>query len=162
MKKIFCYIGIIFLLFLTFLPPLLRIFLPNQIEEQEEEKKEQVILSCSSEKYIINTSYENNKIRMIIMKQLKESNLSREGEDLNHLDEENTAEETPSLELDQAFSDLKNKSNVTYNVLEDGEVLALDFSISDYAKLNLTNFTKKIEEQKEYYENQNLSCIIRK
>ena len=149
MKKIFCFLGIIVLLGLAFLPPILRFVLPERNEEEEEINHETVILTCSSDRYITNTSYEDARIKMIVLKQLKKDlNTSNEDENI--------------LELDQAFTDLKTKSNVIYNILEDGEVIGIDFTLSNHETLNLVKFTKPLTDQKAYYESLGLTCITKK
>ena len=66
MKKLLCFLGIILLLFLAVLPPVLRIVLPDMGEEENEVVHENVILNCSNESYIANTSYQNEKVMMIV------------------------------------------------------------------------------------------------
>ena len=127
MKKILCFLGIILLLFLAALPPILRIILPDKMEEEKEIVHENVVLNCSNESYIANTSYQDEKVMMIIFKQLypTDSNTNNDQEDTTIIeDEEDTSleneedileqEPTTIEELDQAFADLKNKSNVIY------------------------------------------------
>ena len=58
MKKLLCYLGILVLLFLAVLPPVLRIMLPEYGEEKEEEVViVTTVLSCTSDDFIVNTSY---------------------------------------------------------------------------------------------------------
>lgn len=157
MKKVLCYLGILFFLFLTVLPPVLRTMLPEYGEEKEEEVViVTTVLSCTSDDFIVNTSYENDKIRMIVMKKMKEVENTEENNDNN---QENVETEN---ELVAFFDDIKTKSGITSNVLEDGEVVALDFKLYTFDNLNLTKYTKSMDEQKNYYESQGLSCITRK
>lgn len=161
MKKILCYLGVIVLLFLTILPPVLRFALPDKNEEKEDKPIETVLLVCSSDTFLVNTNYENDKVRMIVMKKLK----TESTHELENIDEEDNQElETNDsvLELINVFEDFKNKSSVIYNSLADGEVIALDFSIATYEELNLTMFTKSINEQKMYYQQYGLTCMTRK
>jgi len=173
MKKILCFLGIILLLFLAALPPILRIILPDKMEEEKEIVHENVVLNCSNESYIANTSYQDEKVMMIIFKQLypTDSNTNNDQEDTTIIeDEEDTSleneedileqEPTTIEELDQAFADLKNKSNVIYNSLEDGEVIEIDFTISNHETLNLTKFTNNLADQRAYYENLGLTCLV--
>ena len=163
MKKILCFLGIIFLLFLAFLPPVLRIVLPD-IEEKKEIVHENVILNCSNESYIANTSYQDEKVMMIIFKQLypTDSNTNDDQEDPTIENEEDTSnlEQSNIEELDEAFEDLKTESNITYNVLEDGEVIEIDFTVSNHETLNLTKFTNNLADQRAYYENLGLTCLV--
>ena len=164
MKKILCFLGIIFLLFLAFLPPVLKIVLPDIEEEKKEIVHENVILNCSNESYIANTSYQNEKVMMIIFKQLypTDSNTNDDQEDPTIENEEDTSnlEQSNIEELDEAFEDLKTESNITYNVLEDGEVIEIDFTISNHETLNLTKFTNNLADQRAYYENLGLTCLV--
>ena len=107
------------------------------------------ILYCSSETFITNTSYDGNKIQMILMKKL------------NQVGEVEEEQKDTSV-LDSSFLDLKNEGNIVYTETDDGEVIQIDFSLSTHDKLNIKNFTKGIEEQKTYYEQQGLTCTIRK
>ena len=164
MKKILCFLGIILLLFLAALQPILRIILPDKMEEEKEIVHENVVLNCSNESYIANTSYQNEKVMMIIFKQLypTDSNTNDDQEDPTIENEEDTSnlEQSNIEELDEAFEDLKTESNITYNVLEDGEVIEIDFTISNHETLNLTKFTNNLADQRAYYENLGLTCLV--
>ena len=164
MKKLLCFLGIILLLFLAVLPPVLRIVLPDMGEEENEVVHENVILNCSNESYIANTSYQNEKVMMIIFKQLypTDSNTNDDQEDPTIENEEDTSnlEQSNIEELDEAFEDLKTESNITYNVLEDGEVIEIDFTVSNHETLNLTKFTNNLADQRAYYENLGLTCLV--
>lgn len=164
MKKILCFLGIILLLFLAALPPILRIILPDKMEEEKEIVHENVVLNCSNESYIANTSYQDEKVMMIIFKQLypTDSNTNDDQEDPTIENEEDTSnlEQSNIEELDEAFEDLKTESNITYNVLEDGEVIEIDFTISNHETLNLTKFTNNLTDQRAYYENLGLTCLV--
>lgn len=164
MKKILCFLGIIFLLFLAALPPILRIILPDMGEEENEVVHENVVLNCSNESYIANTSYQDEKVMMIIFKQLypTDSNTNDDQEDPTIENEEDTSnlEQSNIEELDEAFEDLKTESNITYNVLEDGEVIEIDFTVSNHETLNLTKFTNNLADQRAYYENLGLTCLV--
>lgn len=172
MKKLLCYVGILLLLFLVVLPPLLRRLLPDMGEEEPAKKEEErMLLTCSNENFVINTSYENSQIQMIVLKKLSSNQEQTDNVDSN---DENTSSDNKldvddskenqtenESELSLAFDDLKTKGDITYKQLEDGEVIGIDFSVSNHEKLNLASFTKPIDEQKIYYENQELSCTIR-
>ena len=164
MKKLLCFLGIILLLFLAVLPPVLRIVLPDMGEEENEVVHENVILNCSNESYIANTSYQDEKVMMIVFKQLRttDSNTNDDQEDPTIENEEDTSnlEQSNIEELDEAFEDLKTESNITYNVLEDGEVIQIDFTVSNHETLNLTKFTNNLADQRAYYENLGLTCLV--
>lgn len=173
MKKLLCFLGIILLLFLAVLPPVLRIVLPDMGEEENEVVHENVILNCSNESYIANTSYQDEKVMMIVFKQLRttDSNTNNDQDDTTIIEDQEdptieNEEDTSNLEqsnieeLDEAFEDLKTESNITYNVLEDGEVIEIDFTISNHETLNLTKFTNNLADQRAYYENLGLTCLV--
>ena len=145
-----CYLGILVLFSLAILPPALRMFLPDKGEEKKEEIPERSVLYCSSNKFITNTSYENNKIQMILLKKI------------NQVSENNGETIDDKSELILKFQDLKDKSTIIYTETEDGGVIQIDFSISNNDNLDIKSLTKKIEEQKKYYEQQGLNCLIRK
>ena len=134
------------------------------MEEEKEIVHENVVLNCSNESYIANTSYQNEKVMMIIFKQLypTDSNTNDDQEDPTIENEEDTSnlEQSNIEELDEAFEDLKTESNITYNVLEDGEVIEIDFTISNHETLNLTKFTNNLADQRAYYENLGLTCLV--
>ncbi|MBQ8472309.1 MAG: hypothetical protein IJ501_02270 [Bacilli bacterium] len=152
MKKLLCYLGILVLFILAFLPPALRIFLPDKGEEKKDEEViERSVLSCSSDTFITNTSYENNKIQMILVKKL------------NQVDESgNPIEEDLTSALNLTFTDLKDEGDIVYTETDDGEVIQIDFSVTTHDYLSIKNLTKGILDQKTYYEQQGLTCTIRK
>ena len=145
MKNILCYLGIIILLGLILLPPILRIVLPDKEKIEIVEKIEYINLSCNNDEYLTNTSYTNDKINMIIIKKFNQVEQNS-----------NTGEE-----FIQIFESLKDKSTVVHTVSEDGEVLTIDFSLSDNKGLNIAKLTKNASEQKEFYESQKLTCITK-
>ena len=154
MKKLLCYLGILVLFFLAFLPPVLRVFLPDKGEEKKEEEiVERSVLSCSSDTFIANTSYENDKIQMVLLKKLNQVT-DPENPDTEALED--------TSELGLSFEDLKDEGDIVYTETNDGEVIQIDFSISTHDKLNINNLTKDIDTQKTYYEQQGLTCVIRK
>ena len=118
MKKILCYLGIIILLCLTLLPPVLRIMLPDKDQVKEEIIIKNQILSCEGERFITKTIYDNTKIQMIVIKRLNPVSSNVENEDTSSV---------LTSELDIIIDSLKNESGVTYNILEDGDVLGIDF-----------------------------------
>ncbi len=156
MKKLLCYLVIIILFGLAIFPVVLRITLPDKENIKKEESIERLLLSCLSDKYITSTSYDGKKISMIIIKKIA-----------NNLDETNNNEETEDIELitndlDNDFNELKTKGDVIYNQLDDGEVISIDFSVTDHPNLILNNLNNPIEIQKEIYERQGLTCVIKK
>ena len=148
MKKILCYLGIIILLALVLFPPILRIVLTDQEEEEEVIVVERIILSCSNEEFIASTMYDNDKISMIALKKVNVDNI--EGETI-------TGEELISL-----FDTVKNKGDVVYHAVDDGETVSIDFSLSEHKNLDIDLLTNNLENQKEFYEQQNLTCMIRR
>ena len=142
MKKLLCYLGILVLLGLVLMPPILRITLPKNKETEKTSVVESKILSCSNDELIIKASYENDKVKMIVMKKM------------------NVEEKNKSEALIKVFDEIKNNGNISYNKVEDGEVISIDFSISNHNDLNINTLTEPIESQKILYENQQLNCTI--
>ena len=128
MKKVLCYFGILILLGLVLMPPMLRITLPKENKEDKNEVVSSRLLSCQNEELIIKQSYENNKVKMIVIKKLLVEN----------------DEYIKSKELIRIFDSIKENSNITYNKLEDGEVISIDFSISEHNDLNINSMTQEI------------------
>jgi len=147
MKKLLCFIGIFVLLFLTLLPPALRMFVKDKDETPSEEIKSQTLF-CTG-KYMTNTNYEGDKITRIVIKKIINKDEEEENEDTNPSD------------IDTVFDNLKNSGVLTVNELEDGEAINIDIEFINQNKLDITKITQKIEEQKIYYENNALTCTIR-
>ena len=160
MKKLLCYLGIIILLALILFPPMLRILLPDQEEVKEDVKIERIVLSCSNDEYITNTSYDNDKVNMIIIKKIDKMIEDDEIEDEDTLDE--AQESLTGDELVKIFEELKDKSDVLYNKVDDGEVISIDYTLSEHPNLEITELINTPELQQEFYEEQNLACVIRK
>lgn len=145
MKNLLCYLGIMFALFLIALPPVLRITLPDK----EEEKKmvvETSILLCTNDKYMISTNYENESVRLIMIKKL----LSDDREDLE------------DSELDKLYDSLKTDDEITYSVVDDGEIAKIDFKTSNHENLTtLSSLTNTMKNQQAYYQKNDLICQVR-
>ena len=146
MKKLLCYVGIIVLLGLVLFPPILRITLPDKKKVKKQEVITSNILSCQNDLFVVKASYENKKVKMIVIKKLL-------------LEEDNNSDK--SINLMQAFNKSKENSNVIVNSLDDGEVISIDFSVSDPETFNISYLTQDLDEQKSYYENEQLVCSIR-
>lgn len=144
MKKVLCYFGILVLFSLAIMPPVLRIALPKEKEEEKTETIVSKILSCENKELLIKQSYENDKTKMIIMKKYL-------------LDENETI---VSEELIKLFDTIKDNNNLTLKQTDDGEILSIDFSVSGHENLNINNLTQNLEDQKLYYENQQLTCYV--
>jgi len=145
MKKILCYLGIVVLLALVMFPPVLRIVLDDPVVEEESNIVERIILTCSNEGFVASTIYDNDKINMIALKKIDIEDESITGEDLISI-----------------FNKIKNKGDVVYHTTDDGETLSIDFSLSEHSNLDIDWLTNNLEEQKEFYEEQNLTCMIRR
>ena len=166
MKNVLCYFGIIILLGLILMPPILRIVRPKEEQKAEELIKKNRILACSNELFVINTSYEGDDVYMVVIKKLfsKEEMKTRQNasEEETTSSKKSTSNSTKSLAIEGMFMKLKENQNVTDTVLDDGEVLSVDFSLaSSNNNLGIDNINLKIEEQQLYYEKQNLSCLIK-
>ena len=190
MKKFLCFLGILGLIVLIAIPPTLRILVPK--DNKEEEKKEELIikaLSCDSNTYVARTRYENDVIKMILIKknaisneennednstetpslENQEENLETqdESEDQDNESQEEGETNPPNPEVssdiekfEQLFTRLSEDSRVVKNEMEDGVSLTIDFSIYDNLDLNIENITKPINDQKIYYEDLGLVCSI--
>ena len=163
MKKLLCYLGIFVLLGLALMPPILRITLPKEKEEEKVQVITSKLLSCQNDELIIKESYENDNVKMLVMKKLllEVDEDNENSEDDKNTEENKSFEYTKSKELISLFDSIKDNGNIIYNKLEDGEVISIDFSLSDHKDLNINTLTQSIESQKVLYENQNLSCDIK-
>ena len=132
------------MLFLTLLPPALRMFVKDKDETYHEEDVKVQTLFCTG-KFMTNTNYVSEKITRIVIKKV-----IKEGEEVDN----------PS-DIDTVFDNLKNSGILTVNELEDGEAINIDIEFINQNKLDITKITQKIEEQKIYYENNALTCTIR-
>lgn len=160
MKKILLVFAMIILIVLLFLPFALRILLPD-LEEQQQEVASLKYLVCNNQNYTIRTNYDNNKVKMIVIRKnylnTNDDNSQPIDEDLTNTQPENLTNPT----LDKIFETLKNDSAVVYNQIEEGETILLDLSVSTYPNLNLSNITQSPTNQKSFYEQSGLNCIIR-
>ena len=180
MKNFLCYLGIIVLIVLIALPPVLRLTLKAEGEEEEEEVHVvRKTLSCDSDSYLTRTSYENDEVKSVTIKKIevKEENETSDNQDItnNQENQDNTTspndEETQSpnetpdnkeeeTEFDKLFNTLKEDSRVVKQEVEDGVIIKLDFTTSDYNGLLISDLIKSADEEKIYYENQKMICNI--
>lgn len=177
MKNFLCYLGIIVLIVLIALPPVLRLTLKDEGEEEEEEVHVvRKTLSCDSDNYLTRTSYENDEITAVTIKKIEtkidtETNENEEStdnqDDTTSSDNEETQSpnETPEnqeeeTEFDKLFNTLKEDSRVVKQEVEDGVIIKLDFTTSDYNGLLISDLIKSADEEKIYYENQKMICNI--
>ncbi len=168
MKNVLSYIGIILLLGLVLLPPILRMSLPKKNDEDQQIDRKSYILSCSNQEFTINTSYDQEKINMIVIKKIftqeeidKRKNID---ENIENLDEQLLDSDTIVLkyqEIVDMFDNLKNKSTVIYNVDDNGEVVSIDFSYDQHKELEINKLTQKMDAQQIYYEKLDFACTIK-
>lgn len=152
MKKLLCYLGILVLLFLLFLPPALRIFLKDKDATLDDDSnKTNETLVCKNDNFTINANYSGDDVLMIVLKRV----IKEESDDLG---EEVSA---PLKDLDELFDSIKDDQTITYNRLEDSEVVGIDFEIYKHENLKLNLITKPIKEQQQYYESLNFKCLVR-
>lgn len=152
MKKLLCYLGILVLLFLLFLPPALRTFLKNKdATTNEDNNKTNATLVCKNDNFTINANYSGDDVLMIVLKRV----IKEESDDL--------VEEvsTPDKELNELFDSIKDDQTITYNKLEDSEVIGIDFEIYKHENLKMNLITKPIKDQQQYYESLNFKCLVR-
>lgn len=150
MKKLLCYIGILVLLFLLFLPPALRTFLKDKdATTNEDNNKTNATLVCKNDNFTINANYSGDDVLMIVLKRvIKEEE-----------NEELVSE--PDKELNELFDSIKDDQTITYNKLEDSEVIGIDFEIYKHENLKMNLITKPIKDQQQYYESLNFKCLVR-
>ena len=152
MKKLLCYLGILVLLFLLFLPPALRTFLKDKdATTNEDNNKTNATLVCKNDNFTINANYSGDDVLMIVLKRV----IKEESDDL--------VEEvsTPDKELNELFDSIKDDQTITYNKLEDFEVIGIDFEIYKHENLKMNLITKPIKAQQQYYESLNFKCLVR-
>ena len=152
MKKLLCYLGILILLFLLLLPPALRIFLKDK-ETQVEVSVSKNILICKNDDFITTTTYEGTSIKKIIIKR----NIPTIEED----DLEEDIQIVYDTDIDKIIDDIKSDSTLIYEETDEYKMVTLDFEVSNYKDLNLSLITKPINDQKTYYEAENLTCSIK-
>lgn len=148
MKKILCYLGILVLLFLLFLPPALRIFLKDK-ETIVEEPFVKNILVCKNDDFITTTRYEGVDIKKIAIKRNKEQDL------------EEGAEIVYDTNLDKIIDNIKSDPTLIYEETDEFKMITIDFEVSNHKELDLSLITQPINDQKNYYEAENLTCSIK-
>ena len=150
MKKLLCYLGILVLLFLLFLPPALRTVLKDKdATTNEDNNKTNATLVCKNDNFTINANYSGDDVLMIVLKRvIKEEE-----------NEELVSE--PDKELNELFDSIKDDQTITYNKLEDSEVIGIDFEIYKHENLKMNLITKPIKDQQQYYESLNFKCLVR-
>lgn len=148
MKKILCYLGILVLLFLLLLPPALRIFLKDK-ETVVEEPVVKNILVCKNDDFITTTRYEGVDIKKIAIKRNKEQDL------------EEGAEIVYDTNLDKIIDNIKSDPTLIYEETDEFKMITIDFEVSNHKELDLSLITQPINDQKNYYEAENLTCSIK-
>ena len=152
MKKLLCYLGILVLLFLLFLPPALRIFLKDKDATLDDDSnKTNETLVCKNDNFTINANYSGDDVLMIVLKRAIKEESDDLGEEVSD----------PLEDLNELFDSIKDDQTITYNRLEDSEVVGIDFEIYKHENLKLNLITKPIKEQQQYYESLNFKCLVR-
>ena len=147
MKKLFCYLGILLIIGLVLMPPALRIFLPDKVQEEKIVEVERYLLYCVNDEFIAINTYEGENVNLVNLKKMNQ---------------ETDYEYQTGEELLELFDSIKDKGDTLYNILEDGELVTIDFSVSSHPNLDIGNLINNSTIQKEYYESQGLTCEIRK
>ncbi len=152
MKKLLCYLGILVLLFLLFLPPALRIFLKDKDATLDDDNnKTNETLVCKNDNFTINANYSGDDVLMIVLKRAIKEEIDDLGEEVSD----------PLEDLNELFDSIKDDQTITYNKLEDSEVVGIDFEIYKHENLKMNLITKPIKEQQQYYESLNFKCLVR-
>ncbi len=150
MKKLLCYLGILVLLFLLFLPPALRTFLKDKdATTNEDNNKTNATLVCKNDNFTINANYSGDDVLMIVLKRV-----------IKEEENEELVSESDK-ELNELFDSIKDDQTITYNKLEDSEVIGIDFEIYKHENLKMNLITKPIKDQQQYYESLNFKCLVR-
>ena len=175
MKKVLCFLGIILLIFLIALPPVLRIVLPAKVEEEEEVKLIRKTLSCNSKVFLSATSYENDVVKMIVIKKTvpntnletdstgdteTDPNANAEPSEETQPETDTEATDFENTDLAKIFEEVKKDSRVVINEVDDGEVITIDYTVSDYSGLEIEDLNQPINDQFKYYEDNGLVCSI--
>lgn len=148
MKKILCYLGILVLLFLLLLPPALRMFLKDKENVIEEEVVENILV-CKNDEFITTTRYEGVDIKKIAIKRNKEASI------------EEDADVVYDTNIDKLIDNIKSDPNLIYEETDEFKMITIDFEVSNHEYLDLSLITKPINDQKAYYEAENLTCSIK-
>ena len=147
MKKLLCYVGIIIIIAFIAFPPVLRIVLPDEEKKEIHIEIERSLLYCSSNEFLAISNYEGDDVKLINLKKMSM---------------EEDYEYTTGEELLNTFDSIKNTGDTVYNELDDGELISIDFSVSNHKDMEISNLTNSLTNEKEYYESQGLVCEIRK
>ena len=147
MKKLLCYVGIIIIIVFIAFPPVLRIVLPDEEKKEIHIEIERSLLYCSSNEFLAISNYEGDDVKLINLKKMSM---------------EEDYEYTTGEELLNTFDSIKNTGDTVYNELDDGELISIDFSVSNHKDMEISNLTNSLTNEKEYYESQGLVCEIRK
>lgn len=155
MKKLLCYLGIVFLLFLISLPPLLRYLMPPKEQIETSKVIESRILNCSDSTFVVNSIYFGDDIQRIIMKKINSVSSSEDDTDSSDFSQSRQ-------ELNDLFTKLStDNGDYTINELDDGIAISIDFVVSTHENLLLNNIKQDLDIQKVFYENANLTCEVR-
>lgn len=148
MKKILCYVAIVLLVLVIFVPPLTRIFYKEK-EVVNVPKDKYSILKCTKDSYEIASSYKNSEgLNLRFKRLLTDANLESYSEE--YAFESNL--DVAIKELTNANIDQNNEEIITY-YLEYKNVVA--------DKLNaLNDYRLPLEEQQKTYESKGYVCTL--
>ena len=146
MKRIFYYALIIFLLFMLFLPPVLRSYGKDLYHEiQISKSKDKVmVLNCSSLNEKINTSYLNDKTYNF--------QYQIEGNYTNLDNEE--------IKLNAIQEKIKNYAKITYHQENNSTDYRIDFNMLNVIPNGIQDYNKNINEQQNFYTALGYTCTI--
>ena len=161
MKNILSYVGIFILFGLVLLPPILRLTLPDKDKIDNQIDRSNYILSCSNERFIIYTSYEEEKVKMIVIKKIYTQEEIENKDNINDL--LNPDAIVPKYkDISDLFEKIKTNKSLTFEVIDgDGEVLSIDYSVDEHKDLGVDNLIQKMSDQQKYYEKIDFTCSIR-
>ncbi len=154
LKKLMCYISLVFLVILLFIPVVFRIV----FKEKKEEKKVDVItvLSCESSDESINSTFLNDEPKNILYQVLGNYNSTPSTEES---EDETKDENTPNIGEKPVLKKLIHFGKLTYD--EEQNISSLRVSVSDIVgSLDYEIIFSTVNNQEAYYKMQGFSCNI--
>lgn len=152
MKKVLCYIALVFLIVLIITPPLVRVLYKDKDDETIEVKDKFELLICNKGNFTISTSYKNNEPLNIKFEHLK--------------DEPSLIEEDEGYKLEYyLYNGLKNLSYAKEEERVNGNDTLISYYIvytdsSDNDLMYLKEYRYPVREQKNIYEKIGYTCNI--
>jgi len=153
--KLFCYLGIFFLMLFIVLPPLFRVLFPE--EEPQEIEKDKLIMNLTCVK---TEDFSRYKLKTTIDTNYVEGEIN----DSKFTYEVITSDESFNDKVKiEDYDALKKVSNVDFNEEENKYILIIDYSKFDYSdEPLLQEHNMMISQQSEKYIENNFECLTKK